>query len=141
MAGQRRFRSKGLQSLHDRFVGDDPDRVESFERALDDANVAMSIYKLRTEAGLSQRELAIQWTTASVISRLENADYEGHSMAMLRRVAAALGRKVEVRFPILKEVTRVDASERKVARNAATGRAEGAKGPRKKKAGGGAQAE
>ncbi len=37
-------------------------------------------------------------TTASVICRLEDADYEGHSMAMLRRIAAALKKRVEVRF-------------------------------------------
>jgi hypothetical protein len=33
-----------------------------------------------------------------VISRLEDADYEGHSLPMLRRIAAALGKRVEVRF-------------------------------------------
>jgi hypothetical protein len=37
-------------------------------------------------------------TTASVISRLEDADYEGHSLAMLRRIAAALNKRVEIRF-------------------------------------------
>ena len=37
-------------------------------------------------------------TTNTVISRLENDDYEGHSLAMLRRIAAALGKRVEVRF-------------------------------------------
>jgi transcriptional regulator with XRE-family HTH domain len=104
MEGKNRFRSPGLQALHDRHVGDDPERVASFERALDDASIAMSIYELRTKAGLSQRELAARvGTTASVISRLEDADYEGHSMAMLRRVATALGRRVEVRFPVVKK--------------------------------------
>ena len=37
-------------------------------------------------------------TTASVICRLEDADYEGHSLAMLNRIAAALNRRVEIRF-------------------------------------------
>ena len=42
-------------------------------------------------------------TTASVICRLEDADYEGHSLAMLRRIAAALDKRVEIRFvPITK---------------------------------------
>lgn len=54
---------------------------------------------MRTEAGLSQRELAKKvGTTASAICRLEDADYEGHSLSMLRRIAAALGRRVEIRF-------------------------------------------
>jgi ribosome-binding protein aMBF1 (putative translation factor) len=96
---KERFQSPGLQALHDRYVGDDPERIAAFERAVADANIAISIYQLRIEAGLSQRELAGRiGTTASVISRLEGADYEGHSMAMLRRIAAAVGKRVEVRF-------------------------------------------
>jgi hypothetical protein len=37
-------------------------------------------------------------TTASVICRLEDADYEGHSLAMLNRIATALNRRVEIHF-------------------------------------------
>jgi predicted transcriptional regulator len=37
-------------------------------------------------------------TTQSVISRLEDAGYEGHSLAMLNRIAAAMERRVEIRF-------------------------------------------
>jgi transcriptional regulator with XRE-family HTH domain len=45
---------------------------------------------------MTQKELAARvGTTPSVISRLENDDYDGHSLAMLRRVAAALNRRVE----------------------------------------------
>ena len=57
------------------------------------------IHQIRTEAGLSQRALAkLVGTSASVICRLEDADYDGHSLAMLRRIAAALNQRVEVRF-------------------------------------------
>ena len=35
-------------------------------------------------------------TTASVICRLEDADYEGHSLAMFRRIAGALNQRVEI---------------------------------------------
>ncbi len=53
----------------------------------------------RNEAGLSQAELADRiGTKQSVISRLEDADYEGHSLSMLHRIAAALGQCVEIRF-------------------------------------------
>jgi transcriptional regulator with XRE-family HTH domain len=63
------------------------------------AEIARKIYDLRTQAGLSQRALAkLVGTTASVICRLEDSDYEGHSLAMLRRIAAALNRRVEIRF-------------------------------------------
>ena len=67
------------------------------ERA--NAAVARQIHDLREKAGFTQRELAkIVGTTASVICRLENADYEGHSLAMLRRIAKALDRQVEISF-------------------------------------------
>jgi transcriptional regulator with XRE-family HTH domain len=63
------------------------------------AEIARKIYELRTKAGLSQRALAkLVGTTASVICRLEDADYEGHSFSMLRRIATALNRRVEIRF-------------------------------------------
>jgi transcriptional regulator with XRE-family HTH domain len=63
------------------------------------AEIARAIHGMRTEAGLSQRALAeLVGTTASVICRLEDASYDGHSLAMLKRVAAALDRQVEVRF-------------------------------------------
>jgi hypothetical protein len=45
------------------------------------------------------------FTTASVICLLEDADYEGHSMAMLTRIAAALNQRVEIRFVPLKAKT------------------------------------
>ena len=61
--------------------------------------MARKIYDLRTQAGISQRALAkLVGTTASAICRLEDADYEGHSLAMLNRIAAALNKRVEIRF-------------------------------------------
>jgi hypothetical protein len=35
-------------------------------------------------------------TTQSVISRLEDANYEGHSLSMLGRIANVLNRKVKI---------------------------------------------
>lgn len=53
--------------------------------------VAQMIYDARTKAGLSQSQLAERiGTKQPVIARLEDADYEGHSMTMLQRIAAAL---------------------------------------------------
>ena len=96
---KEKIHSDALQGLYDRYVGDDPERVAAYEKAVANANVATNIYELRTQSGLSQRELAARvGTTASVICRLEDADYEGHSMAMLRRVAAAVGQRVVISF-------------------------------------------
>jgi transcriptional regulator with XRE-family HTH domain len=68
------------------------------------AEIAHTIASLRQEAGLTQKQLADKiGTTQSVISRLEDADYEGHSLSMLNRIAEALGQtlklKVESRHP------------------------------------------
>lgn len=61
--------------------------------------VAREVYDARSAAGLSQRELAkLVGTSHSVINRLEDADYQGHSLTMLRRIAEALDRRLEVRF-------------------------------------------
>lgn len=94
-----RSQSRGLQALFDRYIGDDPAKAERFEAAKSNAEVAQAIYDLRTGAGLSQQALAgLVGTTASVICRLEDADYDGHSLSMLKRIAAAVGRRVEIRF-------------------------------------------
>jgi len=46
---------------------------------------------------LSQQQLAeLIETTQSVISRLEDADYEGRSLSMLERIATALNQKLTV---------------------------------------------
>ena len=93
------FKSKSLQAAFDRYIGNDPEQQQAFEEALADYDVARRIYDLRTNAGLSQRELARRiGTTASVICQLEDADYQGHSLLMLRRIAAALDKRVEIRF-------------------------------------------
>jgi transcriptional regulator with XRE-family HTH domain len=61
--------------------------------------IARKIFALRTKAGLTQAQLGkLVGTTASVICRLEDADYEGYSLAMLRRIAAALNQRVEIAF-------------------------------------------
>lgn len=85
--------------LHRRYYEGKPDRLASLEEERINAEIAQAIYALRTQAGLTQRQLAaLVETSASAICRLEDADYEGHSLAMLRRIAAALGKQVELHF-------------------------------------------
>jgi DNA-binding XRE family transcriptional regulator len=61
--------------------------------------VARKIYQLRKRAGFTQQQLAkLVGPTTSVISRLQDADHEGHSLAMLPRIATALNKRVELRF-------------------------------------------
>jgi len=64
-----------------------------------DAAVECKVSELRAKAGHSQKALAkLVGNTASVICRLEDADYEGHSLAMLHRIAAALNQEIEINF-------------------------------------------
>lgn len=89
--------SNAVAILHNRYVKDDPERKAALEVERVHAEVARMIYDLRKNAGLSQQELAeLVDTTQSVISRLEDADYDGHSLSMLQRIAAAMEQKVTV---------------------------------------------
>jgi DNA-binding XRE family transcriptional regulator len=88
-----------VEILHRRFYEGKPARLKSLEEARANEEIARKIQELRTASGLTQTQLAkLIGTTASVICRLEDADYEGHSLAMLRRIAGALNQRVEIRF-------------------------------------------
>lgn len=85
--------------LYKLLVEGKPEMEAMLEEERTNLDVAEQIVLLRTEAGLSQRALAEKiGTTASAISRLERADYEGHSLAILRRIAAVLNKRVQISF-------------------------------------------
>lgn len=70
--------------------------VQAFRRPYE---IAQMIYDARTAAGLTQQQLAdLIGTKQPVISQLENADYEGQSLAMLERIADALDLEVQLRL-------------------------------------------
>ena len=74
-----------------------PDTDPEMLQIADDLRVAQMIYDARTEAGLTQKKLAkAVGTTQSVISQLESAEYKGHSLTMLERIAKSLNRRVEI---------------------------------------------
>jgi transcriptional regulator with XRE-family HTH domain len=88
---------EAVRILHGRYVKDDPERKASLQEERVNAEVARLIHEMRTAAGLSQQQLAeLIGTTQSVISRLEDADYEGRSLSMLERIATALNQKLTV---------------------------------------------
>jgi transcriptional regulator with XRE-family HTH domain len=79
---------------------------EEFEDGLVNMEAAQLIYDMRTKAGLSQRALANKiGTSASAINRLKSADYEGHTIGMVRRIATALNRRLELRAVPIKAAT------------------------------------
>ncbi len=86
-------------AILNRMAGESQDLQRLTEEARINAAVAQLIYSARTKSGLSQAQLAERLgTKQSVISRLEDADYEGHSLNMLQRIATALGQSLEIRF-------------------------------------------
>ena len=75
-----------------------------------DLALGQLIYDLRTEAGLSQRELAVKMgTTQSVISRLEEGGGARNRIDTLARVATALDRHLVLSFPQIGPATLTDA--------------------------------
>jgi ribosome-binding protein aMBF1 (putative translation factor) len=96
---KKRVTTDALEILHHLFYEGKPERLAELEEARVSAEIARTIYKLRTSAKLSQRELAaLVGTSTSVISRLEEDDYEGPSLSMLQRIATALNRRLNIRF-------------------------------------------
>lgn len=96
---KKKTTTDALEILDQEFYHGKPERIAGLEKMRADDAVARKIHDLRTKAGLTQRQLAAMiGTTASVICRLEDADYDGHSLVMLNRIAAALNRRVEIRF-------------------------------------------
>ena len=95
----RKPTTDAVRILNRRYLDHDPEMACLVAEELANLQIARKIHDLRTQAGLSQRALAKRvGTTASVICRLEDADYEGHSLAMLSRIAAALSKRVDIRF-------------------------------------------
>lgn len=82
-----------------RALGDSPTRRKEIDRHKLNMAIGEQIYAARVAAGMTQAALAKRiGTTQSVISDLEDAEYQGHTMSMLRRIAEALGLEVEVRL-------------------------------------------
>ncbi len=99
----------GLEVL-DRITGDDPELRAGIAEARVNLHIAQLIYDARTSARLTQQQLAdLVGTKQSVIARLEDADYEGHSLTMLSRIARALHKTLEVRFAPQRRKSRASA--------------------------------
>jgi ribosome-binding protein aMBF1 (putative translation factor) len=92
-------KTKDATGILDRLTGDDPELREMIAEEHLNAQVARMIHDARMAAGLTQTQLAdLIGTQQSTVARLEDADYEGHSLSMLRRIAEALNQRLEVRF-------------------------------------------
>ena len=92
-------KTKNALNILERVTGNNEAIRTGIAQAKTNLEVAQMIYDARIKAGLSQSELAaLIGTKQSVIARLEDAGYEGHSLTMLQRIAAALEKRLELRF-------------------------------------------
>ncbi|KYC37859.1 transcriptional regulator [Scytonema hofmannii PCC 7110] len=83
----------------DKMTSSDPDLEALVEEASMNALVAQLIYEARIKAGLTQKQLAeLVGTKQSAIARLEDGDYEGHSLSMLQKIAGALNQRVVIQL-------------------------------------------
>lgn len=90
--------SDGIRYLEEWLGTDKVMRREISACGLHD-EAAQIVYDARTGLGWSQSELAERaGTRQSVISRIEDSDYHGHSLTLLHRIAYAMGLEVEIRF-------------------------------------------
>lgn len=99
MAKKKKTTTSAVKILHKRYIKDDPKRLKSLKIEREKSNIAEQIYNLRMQAGLSQKEFAKRvGTTQSVISRLEDADYNGYRVTTLERIAEAMHQRLRFQF-------------------------------------------
>ena len=89
--------SDAYEILHSSFIKGKPTMEAMLKEEAQRLKLAAWLRKIRENAGISQTELAKRiGTTGSVISRLEDPDYEGHSLKTVQRIASALGMGLEL---------------------------------------------
>ena len=92
-------KTRDALQIIDRMLGDDQKLRKLIVEAGVNAHIAQLIYDARMTAGLTQAELAkLIGTKQPVIARLEDADYRGHSLSVLQRIAEALNQRLELSF-------------------------------------------
>jgi transcriptional regulator with XRE-family HTH domain len=89
------------------YKGKSKDRIARRDATINDLMLGDKIRELRERAGLTQAQLAkLIESQPSNISRIEDADYEGHSVETLRKIAAALHAKLKIEFVLEKSEER-----------------------------------
>ncbi len=86
-----------LTSLH----GGDARWENEVAEATISAEIAEEIFALRERHQLTQQALAtLIGSSQPAIARMENGEYHGHSIAVLRRMAAAVGERASFKFVV-----------------------------------------
>ncbi len=70
---------------------------KKFKEEIQQLSIAEQLAKLRLESGLTQAQLAKKvGTTASAISRYENAEYDRYEMKTIRKIVEACGGELQI---------------------------------------------
>src|SRR3989338_6097316 len=87
-----------VRTYADKLLADKKFR-EEFEREYKNLVISEKIAQLRHQARLTQEELAQRiHTTKSAISRYESNNYQGYSVSLLQKIAAACGADLRISF-------------------------------------------
>jgi ribosome-binding protein aMBF1 (putative translation factor) len=106
-----------VKALRLKYVDGDPE----MERLVADYDcqlrIAQRLFEMRQERGLTQKQLAAKVrTTPSVISRLEDADYDGkQSLNMLQRIAHALDCELRIELKPIDDFEKLQTNQRALA--------------------------
>ena len=96
---QHRTKTRNALEILKRRAEKDPKLQKYYQEEKLNLRIAVLIREAREAAGLTQTQLAkLIGTQQSVISRLEDADYEGHSLTILQKIARALNRTLILNF-------------------------------------------
>ena len=86
----------GITILENRYLKNDPEMAQLVAEKFNKLQIGQKLYNLRTKAKLTQRELAYKInTSASNISRIETANYNGDGSKILKSVTAVLNKTVK----------------------------------------------
>ena len=107
---ERKPTTDAVEILHRLYFENDPEMMEMLEAERIKGKIAQRVYDLRSEVGLTQKQLAKKvGTTVKVIDNLEMTDYEdfklGDAVLMLQRIALALDKQVEFQIVPQKATT------------------------------------
>ena len=76
-----------------------PKFLKGFEEEVQKLAIGEQLSRLRQEAGLTQAQVAQRAkTTASAISRYENAEYDRYELRTLQRIVRACGGRLDIIF-------------------------------------------
>ena len=85
--------------MFDRLYKGRPERIVELHKTRKELALGRKIRALREARGLSQAALARELATkAPAISRIEDADYDGHSLRILRKIAEYFDQELVVTF-------------------------------------------